>query len=126
MFTHITVGANNVEAAKAFYDGVMGALGHEAGMLMREGGAVLYRTENGVFMATTPRNGEPATYANGGTIGLFAVSPAAVDAAHAAGLANGGSCEGEPGSREAFPGSYGAYLRDPTGNKICLWHMTAG
>lgn len=126
MFTHITVGTNDVFAAKAFYDGVMGALGHPAGMLVRDDSAVMYRTESGVFMATTPRNGEPATYANGGTIGLFAPSPAGVDAAHAAGLANGGSCEGEPGPREAFPGSYGANIRDPAGNKICLWHMAAG
>lgn len=125
MFTHIMVGTDDVPAAKAFYDGVMGALGHGEGMLMKEGAAVLYRTETGMFMATTPRNGEPATYANGGTIGLFAANPAVVDAAHAAGLANGGTCEGEPGPREIFPGSYGAYLRDPTGNKICLWHVAA-
>ena len=126
MFTHIMVGTNDAPAAKAFYDGVMGALGHGEGTLMNEGAAVLYRTETGMFMATTPRNGEPATHANGGTIGLFAASPAVVDAAHAAGLAAGGTCEGEPGPRDIMPGAYGAYLRDPTGNKICLWHMAAG
>ncbi|HKT86620.1 MAG TPA: VOC family protein [Novosphingobium sp.] len=125
MFTHIMVGTNDVTASKAFYDGVMGALGHEAGQLMNEGAAVLYRTETGMFAAVTPRNGEPATHANGGTIGLAAASPAAIDAAHAAGLANGGTCDGEPGPRAAFPGSYGAYLRDPAGNKICLWHVAA-
>jgi catechol 2,3-dioxygenase-like lactoylglutathione lyase family enzyme len=125
MFTHIVVGTNDVPAAKAFYDAVMGALGHGEGMLMNEGAALLYRTQTGMFMATTPRNGEPATHANGGTIGLSAASPEVIDAAHAAGLAGGGTCEGEPGPREVIPGAYGAYLRDPTGNKLCLWYMPA-
>lgn len=125
MFTHIMVGTDDAAAAKAFYDGVMGALGNGEGVLMNEGAAVLYRTGTGMFMATKPRNGEPASYANGGTIGLHASGPEAVDAAYAAGLANGGTCEGEPGPRPIFPGSYGAYLRDPAGNKICLWHMPA-
>ncbi len=125
MFTHITIGTDDVPAAKGFYDSVLGALGHEGGNVFKEGSAVAYRTEGGLLMVTKPRNGEPATFANGGTIGLFAASPAVVDAAHAAGLANGGTCEGAPGPREAMPGSYGAYLRDPTGNKLCLWHVAA-
>ncbi|WP_066557052.1 VOC family protein [Croceicoccus bisphenolivorans] len=123
MFTHVFVGANDVAATKAFYDGVMQALGHGEGALIKDGAAVAYASKAGSFIAGLPRNGEPASGANGGTIGLHAASPEAVDAAYAAGLANGGTDEGAPGPREAFPGSYGAYLFDPSGNKLCLWHV---
>lgn len=121
MFTHIMVGANDVPAAKTFYDAVLGALGHGEGNLIGEGHGVGYATPGGFFAAVTPRDGNAPTFANGGTIGFAAPGPEAVDAAHAAGLAAGGTCEGTPGPREMFPGAYGAYLRDPTGNKLCLW-----
>lgn len=121
MFTHIMVGTNDVAAAKSFYDAVLGALGHGEGMVFGEDHGVGYRTDTGLFAAVTPRDGNAASVANGGTIGFRASDSAAVDAAYAAGLAKGGACEGAPGPREMFPGAYGAYLRDPTGNKICLW-----
>ena len=124
MFTHVFVGTNDPAASKAFYDGVMGALGHGEGVDIKEGKAYAYMGKAGNFIFGVPRNGEPATAANGGTIGLAAPSQAAIDAAHAAGLANGGTCDGPPGPREMFPGSYGAYLLDPAGNKLCLWHIT--
>ncbi len=126
MFTHIMVGTNDVPASKAFYDAVMSALGVGEGHLFPNGAGVAYRNDGPSLVVVTPRNGEPATFANGGTIGLQASGPEAVDAAYAAGLANGGTCDGEPGPRDAFPGSYGAYLRDPVGNKLCLWHMAQG
>ena len=70
--------------------------------------------DGGAFGVGSPRNGEPASFANGGTIGFAAQSPAEVDAFHAAGVANGGSCDGAPGPRPNASGnSYGAYLRDP-------------
>lgn len=48
-----------------------------------------------------------------------APSRAAVDAFHAAGLANGGSCDGPPGLRADYhPGYYAAFLRDPDGNRV--------
>jgi len=125
MFTHIFVGTNDVAQAKQFYDAVLTSLGHGEGTMLPTGARVIYMSPNGVFAVGTPANGEPATFANGGTIGLAASGPEAVDAAHAAGLANGGTCDGEPGPRPAFPGSYGAYLRDPDGNKLCLWHVAA-
>ena len=52
---------------------------------------------------------------------LDAASPEQVDAFHAAGLANGGTCEGQPGPRGHLPGAYAAYLRDPAGNKVCSY-----
>ena len=70
----------------------------------------------------TPRDELAATHANGGTIGFKAATAAQVDAWHAAALAHGGACEGPPGPREygAVP-LYGAYARDPEGNKLCVF-----
>ena len=75
------------------------------------------------FIVTPPINGEPASCANGGTIG-FAMTPEQADAWHAAGVASGGKAiEDPPGWREGgFGRLYLAYLRDPTGNKLCALH----
>jgi len=115
------VGANDVAAAKTFYDAVLGALGHAPGN-MDDNGRCFYFTESGIFAITPPIDGNAATAGNGSTIGFAASSPEQVDAWHAAGVANGGTtCEDPPGER---PGSglYLAYLRDPSGNKICGLH----
>jgi catechol 2,3-dioxygenase-like lactoylglutathione lyase family enzyme len=88
------------------------------------GGDMLsYRGGEQGFAVRAPRNGEPATCANGGTIGFRTKGTAEVDAFHAAGLAHGGTDDGAPGVREASYGQpYIAYLRDPDGNKICaMW-----
>ncbi len=123
MFSHVMVGANDLAASKKFYDAVLGALGIPAGVI-DDKGRVFYLSPAGVFAVTTPINGAPATAANGGTIGFAASSPAAADAWHAAGVANGGTtCEDPPGVREGGLGKmYLAYLRDPSGNKICALH----
>jgi catechol 2,3-dioxygenase-like lactoylglutathione lyase family enzyme len=119
MFTHIMVGSNDVDKSKQFYDAALGALGVPEGQAFRPG-AAFYSHNGGAFGIGTPANGEDACHANGGTIGFAAETKEQVDAFHAAGLANGGSAEGAPGKRQQAPGnSYGAYLRDPDGNKIC-------
>ncbi|TNE58093.1 MAG: VOC family protein [Alphaproteobacteria bacterium] len=120
MFTHIMVGVNDMEASKAFYDAVLSALGHNEGV-MDPKGRCFYMADGGVFCLTPPINGEPATHANGGTIGFRAKDQATADAFHAAGLASGGTtCEDPPGLRGEGEGAmYLAYLRDPAGNKIC-------
>ncbi len=115
------IGANDVETSRKFYDAVLGALGHKPGTVDPKG-RCFYRSSAGVFALTPPINGEPATHGNGSTIGFLAESPEAADAWHAAGLANGGTtCEDPPGVREGS-GLYLAYLRDPSGNKICALH----
>ncbi|POP52169.1 VOC family protein [Zhongshania marina] len=123
MYSHIMVGANDIQASKVFYDAVLGAMGHEPGVF-DEKGRCFYFTESGIFALTTPIDGNPATHGNGSTIGFAAKDPAQADAWHAAGLANGGtSCEDAPGVRESGLGKlYLAYLRDPSGNKICALH----
>ena len=100
MFTHVFLGAQDLEASRKFYDAALGALGHAPGA--GAGSRYVYRTPTGTF-------------------GFAAKSPAEVDAFHAAGIANGGvTCEDPPGPRTNPAFSYYiAYLRDPSGNKIC-------
>lgn len=119
MFSHIMLGANDLEASKDFYDAALGTLGVKPGSFSH--GRYFYRGPGGVFAITKPLDGEKATHANGGTIGFSAKSIDDVDAFHAIGIAHGGTaCEGDPGYREGAAGTiYIAWLRDPAGNKIC-------
>jgi catechol 2,3-dioxygenase-like lactoylglutathione lyase family enzyme len=123
MFSHIMVGANDVQKSKVFYDAVLGALGYEPAVI-DEKGRGFYITKGGVFAITKPINGESASHGNGSTIGFLAESSEAAEACHTAGIANGGTtCEDPPGVREGRNGSnYLAYMRDPDGNKLCVVH----
>ena len=122
MFSHVMIGTNDLDRAKTFYDKLLGTLGIQPAIVDRH--RIFYRTKTGTFSVSKPINGEPATHANGGTIGFLAKSQEEVDAWHATGVANGGTtCEDLPGVRDN--GSlklYLAYLRDPDGNKICSLH----
>jgi catechol 2,3-dioxygenase-like lactoylglutathione lyase family enzyme len=123
MFSHVIVGVNDLEASRTFYDALMGTLGIPPGMYNHNGvvGRYFYRTAAGSFGITAPLNGEPATHANGGTIGFKMESAEQAAAFHAAGIAHGGTtCEDPPGWRDGSVGRlYLAYLRDLDGNKIC-------
>jgi catechol 2,3-dioxygenase-like lactoylglutathione lyase family enzyme len=124
VFSHIMIGTNDLDRAKTFYDAVLAPLGVPPGMVDRH--RVFWRTPTGVFSVTRPIDGQPATVANGGTIGFACKSAEEADAWHAAGVAHGGApCEDPPGVREGAAGRmYLAYLRDPDGNKICaLYRM---
>ena len=125
MFTHVMIGANDVEKARQFYDAVLGALGIGPGIDL--GGRFYYQGEPAGFVVGKPINGEPACHANGGTIGFIASNEAAVEAFHQAGLDNGGAtCEEPPGLRDRGDfKAYAAYLRDPDGNKICAIYRMA-
>ena len=124
MFTHITLGANDVEASRRFYDAALGALGLPPSVGPDPKGRYWWRTDRGAFAIGKPIDGEPACHANGGTIGFAAKTPEMVHAFHDAGAATGGrSIEDPPGLREgAFGKLYLAYLRDPDGNKVCALH----
>ena len=115
-------GLSGLIRSKAFYDALLGTLGVPAGAVDRH--RVFWRTPTGVFSVTQPINGQPATPANGGTIGFACQTAEQADAWHAAGLAHGGTtCEEPPGVREGAAGKlYLAYMRDPDGNKICALH----
>lgn len=120
MFSHIMVGANDVEKSKQFYDAIFGVLGVPPGKF-DDKGRVFYVSKTGVFGIGKPINGEAACHGNGATIGFAVENPEMADRWHAAGVANGGvACEDPPGVRANAHGAlYLAYLRDPSGNKIC-------
>ncbi len=123
MFTHAFLGSNDIERSRTFYDAVMGVLGY-ANVVPPEAGNLVYAGPTGTFIVGPPLNGDAANHGNGSTLGFAAQDDETVAAWHAAGLANGGTCDGEPGPRERAPNqSHGAYLRDPDGNKICAFHM---
>lgn len=126
MFTHITIGSNDIARTKAFYDATMAALGGAPGKIDAKE-RLLYVNRGGRLLITAPLDGKPATGANGGTIGFMAESPAEADAWHKAGIENGGgTCEDPPGIRQGGAGPiYLAYLRDPDGNKLCALHRMA-
>jgi len=125
MFSHIMIGTNDLDRAKAFYDKLLGTLG--IGPAVVDGHRIFYIAPTGVFSVSKPINGEPACHANGGTIGFAASSPEQADAWHKAGVEAGGtSIEEPPGVRAGGMGKlYLAYLRDPDGNKLCALHRMA-
>ncbi len=118
MFSHVTIGSSDPNAAAAFYDEVLGALGIET--LFNFDGVVAYGDATGPkTFILKPFDGGPPAPGNGGHIAYLAKTRAEVDAFHAAALRLGGSDEGAPGLRPHYhPNYYGAYVRDPEGNKI--------
>ena len=122
MFSHITVGSNDIARAKAFYENLTRPLG----LVCRAdypGNAAGFGPADGrpQLWIVTPLDKNPATVGNGLTVGLDAPDRASVDAAYKAGMQSGGKDEGAPGLRTHYhPNYYGAYLRDPDGNKVCI------
>lgn len=123
MFSHMTVGSNDMVRSKAFYDAVFDSLGGKPGR-QDDKGRLLYAHNGSMLLVTPPIDGQPATYGNGTTIGFAMAGPEQADAWHAAGVAAGGTAiEDAPGLRSGSFGSlYLAYLRDPDGNKLCAMH----
>lgn len=124
MFSHVMLGANDIEKSKTFYDAIFDVLGYKPGVLDAKG-RYFYMSESGAFAITKPINGESACHGNGATVGFNVGSPELIDAWHAAGLAAGGeACEEPPGVRaNGARKLYLAYLRDPSGNKVCAAHF---
>ncbi|MBS0393132.1 MAG: VOC family protein [Proteobacteria bacterium] len=127
MFSHVMVGSNDIERSKRFYDAVLGVLG--IGEPLRNQNStgqtrLFYRHDGGTLCISEPINREPATPANGGTIGFRCSSAEQVRQFHDAAVAHGGrSIEDPPGLREGKLGAmYLAYVRDPDGNKLCALH----
>ncbi|HET9628327.1 MAG TPA: VOC family protein [Novosphingobium sp.] len=122
MFSHLTLGTNDLDKSHKFYDSLFAAIGGAPGT--RGDTNIMYARNGAMLMITTPINGQPATFANGGTVGFAMSTPEEVEAWHAAGVSNGGtSCEDPPGKRD-LPGIslHLAYLRDPDGNKLCAMY----
>ena len=126
MFSHITLGVSDLARAEAFYDALLRPLGFVQRLVQPDGGpASLCWHEPGVslprFYAYLPFDGRPCSAGNGTMVAFLAPSEKAVDEGYAAARAAGGADEGPPGPRPQYAlGYYGAYLRDPDGNKVHL------
>jgi len=124
MLGYVTIGALDEAKSRQFYDAVFGEIGCDR--KFSDGGWTGYgaRSQDGhdVYVVAKPADGNAARAGNGIMLAFKAKAKAEVDGAYKAGLANGGTDEGAPGPRPADSKSfYGAYLRDPTGNKICVY-----
>lgn len=126
MIGYVTLGSNDLEKARAYYDALFGSIG--AGRLMEFGeNFTLYGTAWGKpgVAVTKPYNGEPATAGNGNMIAIVLDERDKVDALYDKAIELGGSCEGRPRLRgdEGDQAFYGAYFRDPEGNKFCAFRI---
>ena len=124
MFSHVMVGTNDLDRAKRFYDAVLAVLGAGPGQVSTAGSGhrrVFYRHGGSMFGVAEPINGEPATFANGGTLGFQCKSAEQLQQFHDVAVAHGGtSIEDPPGPRVGPTGTlHLAYVRDPDGNKLC-------
>jgi catechol 2,3-dioxygenase-like lactoylglutathione lyase family enzyme len=121
MFSHFTLGTNDIEKALAFYDAALAPLC--LARLNTYPEAAGYGPKGGrpQLWVLRPLDKQAASVGNGITIGLDAPNRAAVDAAYAAAMAKGARDEGAPGLRLHYhPNYYGAYVRDLDGNKVCI------
>ena len=121
MIGYTTIGTNDLERAKGFYDTVLAPLGGRR-TLVYERSLYYGSPERGAMLGVVlPWDGQAAASGNGGMVALSAASPEVVDQVHAAAMAAGGTCEGPPGQR--MDNFYGAYFRDLDGNKLCVFRM---
>jgi catechol 2,3-dioxygenase-like lactoylglutathione lyase family enzyme len=127
MLSYATVGSNNLEKAKAFYDALLGSIGMKRFLDHPSGGRLYGQPGSGLFGVLGPHNKEPATVGNGTMFGFGLNSPAEVDAFYKKAIELGATDEGAPGRRggENSP-AYFAYFRDLDGNKICAFHFAMG
>ena len=124
MISHVHVGVTDFDRAFAFYSHVMDALGFPLKFCDRErpwAGWMPTAAARPLFLIGRPQDGEGAAPGNGQMVALLAPSRAAVDDCHSRALSGGGRDEGSPGLRKHYHRDYyGAYFRDPDGNKICV------
>ena len=120
MFTHVTVGTNDLNRARNFYDAVLAPLGYKRLKDLGDRGSC-WGVDKEEFIVLTPADGKGASAANGGTVSFAAPSRAAVAAFHKAALAAGSPDEGAVGPRGFWPNAYAGYCRDPDGNKLAAY-----
>ena len=121
MISHIHLGTRDLGRSVAFYESVLGLLGWRLKFREDPQGWAGWQGEAArpLFLVGRPFDGGAPGVGNGQMVALLAPSRTAVDAAYRAALAAGGSDEGAPGLRPQYHAAYyGAYFRDPDGNKI--------
>ena len=124
MFSHVFTGVKDFDRALAFYGAVLEKLGFELRFNEPEKSWAGWHSAGGarpIFVISKPHDGQPHQAGNGQMVAFDAASRELVRAAYEIGLAHGGTSEGAPGLRPHYhPDYYGAYLRDPEGNKVAV------
>ena len=123
MIGYVTLGTNDIAKARVFYDALLGSIG--AKRIMEFGDFTMWGTsfdKPGIAL-TPPYDKGTASAGNGNMVAFVLDTRAKVDALYAKALELGGSDEGAPGLRgeEGPQAFYGAYFRDPEGNKFCAF-----
>jgi catechol 2,3-dioxygenase-like lactoylglutathione lyase family enzyme len=130
MIGYAVIGSNDLDSARAFYDALLGEIGARRVMQFDQNGFTMYGTgrRSPGLAVTRPYNGEAAAPGNGNMVALAMDARDKVDRLHAKALELGGSDEGAPGVRgpEGDRAFYGAYFRDPEGNKLCAFCIGSG
>lgn len=123
MIGYVTIGTRDMERACAFYDRLLELVG--ARQLFGMDRIKFYGTGTNAPMLAVciPWDGKPQHPGNGTMVAIPAGSRESVDRLYARAMELGASDEGPPGER--MPVFYGAYVRDPDGNKLCFFHMQA-
>jgi len=117
MIHHLSLGSNDVNSARAFYDPLMSLLGLR--LLKHSDRSLHYGASDIIFSIETPIDGLPATAGNGAHVAFQAPDRETVRRFHVTALALGGVDEGGPGIRDNYNANYfGAFVRDLDGNKI--------
>jgi catechol 2,3-dioxygenase-like lactoylglutathione lyase family enzyme len=122
MLSHTTLGVHDVQASLAFYRPVMDALG----LTLKFENAQMAgwkhpETDRPLFVIIRPFDGNDPAPGNGAMIAFLAATRSQVDEVYQRAIAHGGSDEGAPGLRPHYHADYyGAYFRDPDGNKLCI------
>lgn len=124
MISHIFIGVDEFDRALAFYVPVLTHLGWIQKFVDEARPWAGWKTpdsERPLFVIGRPYNGQAASPGNGQMVALLASSRAAVDEFYRIALEHGGTCDGPPGLRPEYHAAYyGAYVRDPEGNKLCV------
>ncbi len=124
MISHICIGVNDFERAFSFYSAVFEPLGFDLKFKEADdpmAGWTDHEKPGPMIIVTQPLNEQDATPGNGQMTAFQTKNREAVRQCYSVALANGGSSEGEPGLRPHYHEHYyGAYFRDPDGNKICV------
>lgn len=124
MFSHVFIGISDFQKALAFYVPLMEALGIEQRFCRPERPWAAWQPAPGarpLFVIGRPFNGLAPAQGNGNMTAFLAKSRADVRRIHEIALTHGGTCEGKPGLRPEYHAHYyGAYFRDPDGNKIAV------
>lgn len=123
MLSHVHIGVTDFDRALAFYAACLAELGCIAKFVERDvpwAGFMRPGAPRPLLLIGRPFDGGPASVGNGQMVAVLAPDRDAVDRFHATALRLGAADEGGPGLRTAYhPDYYGAYVRDPDGNKLC-------